>query len=175
MRSALAVILIATFFVIACLARRWSSRRNKAPENEIEMRAWSYCPKCGWPRGRHEAVEQTVNTYLPSALLSRGWCREPALDAEGRIVLPGDCAAVAWSLWGAGNHAFDPGSFRWKMWIEHLDTVLRTRFGDTIEGRPMTVQRWNKAASRTSKSVVKIAMEVEHSMGLAMSRLPPGI
>ena len=175
MRSALAVILIATFFVIACLARRWSSRRNKAPENEIEMRAWSYCPKCGWSRGRQETVDQRIDTYLPSALLRQGWCREPALDAEGRIVLPGDSAAVAWSLWGAGNHAFDPGSLQWQAWIEHLDTVLRARFGDTIDDRPMTVQRWNKASSRTRNSAINLAMEVEHLMGLATSGSPSRI
>lgn len=174
-RLALAAILLATLIIVACLARRLFRCRSRASENELEVRAWSYCPKCGWPRGRQETVDQTVDTYLPSAFLRQGWCREPALDAEGRIVLPGDSAAVAWSLWGAGNHAFDPGSSQWQAWIEHLDRVLRARFGDSIAGRPMTVQRWNKASSRTSRSAIKIAMEVEHLMGLATSGSPPRI
>ena len=173
--NALAVTLLAAMLVMAGLARRLIRRRNVVSENELEVRAWSYCARCGWPRGRQETVDQTIDTYLPSALLRQGWCREPALDAEGRIVLPGDSAAVAWSLWGAGNHAFDPGSLQWQAWIEHLDTVLRARFGDTIDDRPMTVQRWNKASSRTRKSAINLAMEVEHLMGLATSGSPSRI
>ena len=174
-RFELVASLFATLLVVAFLARRLFRRRDLASERELEVRAWSYCPKCGWPRGVQDKLDQAIETCLPSALLRRGWCREPALDADGRIVLPGDSAAVAWSLWGAGNHAFDPGSSQWQAWIEHLDTVLRTRFGDTIDGRPMTVQRWNKASSRTSRSAIKIAMEVEHLMGLATSGSPPRI
>lgn len=103
---------------------------------------------------------------LPSTLLRRGWCREPALDADGRVVLPNHPTAVAFSLWGTANRFFDAGSSEWGMWFEHCDQVLRTRFGHTIGGRPMTVQRWNRDPSRTKAEVVGAAMEVERLMGL---------
>ena len=175
-RFELVASLFATLLAVAFVAHRLFRGRDRAPESELEVRACSYCPRCGLALGGQDDVDQTIETRcLPSALLRRGWCREPALDADGRIVLPGDPAAVAWSLWGAANRAFDPGSLQWQKWIEHLDNVLRARFGDTIDGRPMTVQRWNKAASRTSMCVIKIAMEVERLMGLATSGPPRGI
>jgi len=172
LRIALAVILIATFFLMASLARRLFSGRNRVPENELEERAWSYCPRCGWPRGSQETVDQTIDTCLPSALLRRGWCREPALDAESRIVLPGDPAAVAWSLWGAVNHSIEPGSSEWRTCVDHLDRTLRTRYGDTMRGRPMTAFRWNRDPSRTKTEVVGVMLDVERMMRLTPSGPP---
>ncbi len=113
--------------------------------------------------------------HLPSTLLRRGWCREATLDADGRIVLPGDPAAVAWSLWGAMNRSFEAGSSEWQELFVHLDRALRTRYGDTIGGRPMTVQRWNRDPSRTKAEVVAVATEVERLMGLTTHGPTPRI
>lgn len=167
---ALVAALLAVAFIMAIAARRLMLRASTVPRNDLEERAWSYCPRCGLARGGQDDIGQARDTrYLPSALLCRGWCREPALDADGRVVLPGDPAAVAFSLWGAANRAFDPGSSPWQAWIEHLDRILCRRYGETIGGRPMTVQRWNRDPSRTQTEVVGIAMEVER----VMARDPP--
>jgi hypothetical protein len=164
----LVVSLLAVSFIVAVAARRLMRRCNTASRDDIEVRAWSYCPKCGTARGREVDTSQTGETgRLPSALLRRGWCREPALDADGRIVLPNDPAAVAWSLWGAVNRSFEAGSLEWQELFAHLDRALRTRYGDTIGGRPMTVQRWNRDPSRTKTEVVGVMLDVERLMGLA--------
>ena len=170
---ALVASLLAVSLIVAVAARRLMRRCNAASRNDIEVRPWSYCPRCGLPRGGQDDMDQTTETRcLPSALLRRGWCREPALDADGRIVLPGDPAAVAWSLWGAMNRSFDPGSSEWRMCFEHLDCVLRTHHGDTIGCSRMTVQRWNREPSRTKAEVVGAAMEVERLMGLTAPAPP---
>ena len=174
-RLALAAILLATLILVACLARRLFRGRNRDSENELEVRAWSYCPKCGWPRGVQDKLDQAIETCLPSALLRRGWCREPALDAEGRIVLPGDSAAVAWSLWGAVNHSIEPGSSQWRTCVDLLDRTLRTRYGDTMRGRPMTALRWNRDPSRTKTEVVGVMLYVESMMRLTPTGPPPRI
>ena len=167
---ALVAVLLAIVFVVAVVARRLMRRSNTALRNEIEVRAWSYCPRCGWPRGGQDDIGQARDTRcLPSAILRRGWCREPALDADGRVVLPNDPVAVAWSLWGAMNRSFKDGSSECQEWFAHLDRALRTRYGETIGGRPMTVQRWNRDPSRTKMEVVEVAMQVER----VMARDPP--
>ena len=174
--GALVASLLTVSFIVAVAARRLMRQGNPAPRNDVEVRAWSYCPKCGTARGREGDMSQTGETgRLPSALLQRGWCREPALDAEGRVVLPGDPTAVAWSFWGAVNRSFQVGSLEWRAWFEHSTRVLRTRYGDTIGGRPMTVQRWNRDPSRTKAEVVAVATEVERLMGSATPDPPPRI
>ncbi len=166
--GALAAALLAVSFIVAVAAGRLMRRCNTASRNDIEVRAWSYCPRCGLPRGGNGDIEYAREPRsLPSALLRRGWCREPALDADGRIVLPNDPAAVAWSLWGAMNRSFEAGSSEWQELFAHLDRALRTRFGNTIGGRPMTVQRWNRDPSRTKTEVVGVMLDVERLMGLA--------
>lgn len=168
--------LIAALSVMALLARRMIRRRYTARRSEMEVRAWSYCPKCGWPRGRQDAMDQSGDTRcLPSELLRRGWCREPALDADGRVVFPNDPTAVAWSIWGAMSRAFDSGSFLWKTSTEHLHRVLQIRYGGTVGDRPITTLRWNRSHSTTKGEVVGVAMEVERMMGLATSGSPPRI
>ncbi len=158
----------------------WSLRRAAACRpHMMEHRAWTYCPKCGWSRPadatgpppdaalhpiRDALAEQHVTTSeavpLPSALLRRGWTRHAALDAEGRIVTPCDSSATAFSLWGAGNRAFDPGGESWREWIRHLTNVLAERHGG------ISAQRWNRDAGRTHGEVVALAVEIERRMGL---------
>jgi hypothetical protein len=167
---------LAALCVVALIARRLVRRRNTAPQSDLEERAWSFCPKCGWPRGRKVHMDQTTKPRcLPSAFLRQGWCREPALDADGRVVLPNDPTAVAWSLWGAANRAFDAGSSEWQAFIENVDHVLRSGYGESIGGRPMTVQRWNREPSRTKAEVVGVAMQLERLVGLTEQGPPPRI
>ncbi len=165
--------LIATISVMALLARRMIRRPNTARRSEMEVRAWSYCPKCGWKRGRQDDMDQSGDTRcLPSELLRRGWCRESALDADGLVVSPNDPTAVAWSIWGAMSRAFDSESVLWETSTEHLHWVLQLRYGGTVGSKPITTLRWNRATSRTKPEVVGVAMEVERLMGLTAPNPP---
>ncbi|MFQ5463974.1 MAG: hypothetical protein ACE5E5_15285 [Phycisphaerae bacterium] len=158
----------------------WSVRRATACRPHIEEhRAWTYCPKCGWSRPADESGSSsdtptrpirdaitvahtlTANTrLLPSDLLRRGWTRAAAIDAEGRIVTPCDSTATAYSIWGAGNRAFDPDGKVWREWNRHLTEILAERYGGT------NACRWNREAGRTHSEVLALAVEIELRMGL---------
>lgn len=113
-QRALLAALLAALCVLALIARPLMRRRSIAPLNDSEERAWSYCPRCGWPRGGEGHMDRTTDTYrLPSALLRRGWCREPAVDADGRVVLPNHPSAVAFTgpqFYGLAREPFLNGS-----------------------------------------------------------------
>ncbi len=176
------VVAISSLVVLTTLATvAWLSLRRAAAcrPHTIERRAWTYCPKCGWSRPAdatgpsldaptrpirdaitNEHATASVAVPLPSVLLRKGWTRQAALDAEGRIVTPCDSSATAFSIWGAGNRAFDPGGETWREWIRHLTDILAERYGG------MSVQPWNREAYRTHSEVVAVSMDIERRMGL---------
>lgn len=183
--AVVALSMLAAFIALAAVAwwryRRAAARRPllRAGGRMVEQRAWSYCPVCGRPRPTDasapspkpparpvrdaitaERATATEAGPLPSDLLRRGWTRHAALDAEGRIVTPCDPSATAFSIWGAGNRAFDPGGETWREWIRHLTDILAERHGG------MSAQRWNRDAGRTHAQVVAVAEEIERRMGL---------
>ena len=171
-----ALSMLAALIALAAVAW-WCSRRAAACRpHTVERRAWRFCGRCGWPRPDsgstplatrpiRDAITvagtSTADTLLlPSTLLRRGWTRAAAVDAEGRIVTPCDPQAVVFSLWGAGNRAFDPGGETWRAWIRHLTDILAERHGG------MSVQRWNREACRTHSEVVAVSMDIERRMKL---------
>lgn len=124
-----------------------------------ESRMWVFCQRCGWPRPESDS-RPPPKTLLPSALLLRGWTRHPALDADGRIVLPCSPGAVAWSLYGAGDKALELGSRRWLAWFGHVRDILAERHGG------VSVQVFNRNAARSKSEVVAVALEAERRAGL---------
>jgi hypothetical protein len=70
-----------------------------------------------------------------------------------------DPKARYFTIWAAGNRAFDPGSPLWRSFFENLQAVLRERYG------AVTVQRWNREA-RTQGEVIAVAMDAESRMRL---------
>jgi len=161
----------------------WSIRRAAACRpHAVEHRAWTYCPRCGWPRPADGSLplpdpetrpirdaimvagaSTTDMRLLPSTLLRRGWTRAAALDAEGRIVTPCHSSAIAYSIWGAADCAFDPDGEPWREWFRNLTDILDERHGG------MTMQRWNREARRTHSEVLAVAVEIERRMGLGSS------
>lgn len=96
-------------------------------------------------------------------LLRRGWSRtvQPATDAAGRAVMSDSPDACRFTIWAAGNCAFDPpGSRRWRLFFDALQAVLRERYGSGTQ-----IQRWNRDAARTQDEVVAVAEEAERRMG----------
>jgi len=176
------VVLFTTLAAVAWLRLRCAVACRPLPRagrHKVEQRAWDFCPICGRPRPANatepssdpttapigDAITQagtsTPHTHLlPSALLRMGWTRQAALDAEGRIVTPCYSSATAYSIWGAGNRAFDPDGETSREWIKHLTDILAERHGG------MSMQRWNRDAGRTHAEVVSVAEEVERRMGL---------
>ena len=113
-----ALSMLAALIALAAVAW-WLSRRTVVCRpHAVERRAWSYCPKCGHARPEAGDTSRAPDSPLPSDLLHFGWTRSPALDREGRVVLPSDERAViaAWSLCGAGSKALVAGSPRWAAW-----------------------------------------------------------
>jgi len=167
---------VTTLAAVAWLSiRRAAARRPHAVEN----RAWTYCPRCGWRRpaaargsspdaparpirdaNTEERATASEAVPLPSTLLRRGWTRSAALDREGRIVLPCDPQAVAWSLWGAADAALKPGGKAWREWFRLLTEILDERNGGK------TMQHWNREPRRTHSEIVAVAEEIERRMGL---------
>ncbi len=177
--AVVALSLLTLFTTLAAVAWLRIRRAAACRPHTVERRVWTYCPRCGWPRPGDgsgpppdslarpvrgaimvEQARTTVANPLPSALLRRGWTRHAALDAEGRIVTPCYSSATAFSIWGAGNRAFNPGGETWREWVAHLTDVLTERYGG------MSVQRWNRDADRTHAEVVAVAEEIERRMGL---------
>lgn len=135
-----------------------------------------YCPRCGLDiaermsgRGAHlqarpvsagvEAPRAAASGALPSDLLRRGWSRivQPAADADGRPVFPANGKARSYTIWAAGNHAYD-GSPRRESFFRALRAILRERYAGN------TVQKWNRDPARTQEEVVAIAEEAERRM-----------
>ncbi len=175
-----ALSLLAVLTIMATVAW-WLTRRAAAcrPHTQ-EHRTWTFCPQCGWPRptegsasspkpqGRptRDAVMSQVPAVVsdnpsPSDLLRQGWARAAALDKDGRIVLPCDPSAVAWSIWGAMNLAYEPGGDVWKASVRHLADIITESEG----GRTVSVQHWNRAANRTHSEILSVADEVQRRLG----------
>ncbi len=164
---------------VACLTTAvWFAVRRCAAKNKACR--FRFCPRCGldiaarmsgrgaMPQARQvstvlDAPRAAASEVLPSALLKLGWSRtvQPAADAAGRPVFSDSPDARYFTIWAAGNRAFDPpGSRRWASFFENLRAVLRERYGR------ITVQKWNRAAARTQDEVVSVAAEAERRMGL---------
>ncbi len=175
--------LLALFTALAAVAW-WLSRRTVVCRpHAVERRAWSYCPKCGWPRPTNgsasspdpparpvrdaitaEHPTDAAAVPLPSVLLRRGWTRHAALDAEGRIVTPCDPTAVAWSIWGALNRAFQPGSGAWQAAFRHLADIIAEHEG----GCTVSPQIWNRAAGRTHSEILSVSDEIQRRLWLEL-------
>ncbi len=156
---------VAALIILAAVA--WRSRRAaacrpraRAGWPKVEDRAWTFCPNCGHPRPEAGDALQASDSPLPSDLLRQGWTRSPALDRDGRVVLPSDERAVAWSLWGAGNSALEAGSPRWSAWTSAVTEILAERHGG------MGIQAFNQHPSRTTGEIVALAREAEIRAGL---------
>ena len=165
--------------LLAVAAARWLTRRVCWRCGAIDRRAWAYCHRCGLPRGGGDEAGATppgtrtatippVTTdepihILPSELLRRGWCREPALNDRGCEVDPGAETAVAWSVWGACDRAFEAHSRLWRAYRKGLDGVMAERYGG------VSARVWNRHRARRKRSVVEVAQEVERRIGIARS------
>ena len=136
-----------------------------------------FCPECGFDiaarLARRDAVPMTrpasacvdtpcaaVSGVLPSNLLRGGWsCTvQPAADAAGRPVFPAGGNARFFTIWAAGNHAFD-GSPRRVPFFRALQAILRERYGG------VTVLKWNRDPARTQEEVVAVAVAAEAECG----------
>ena len=154
-------IIVAVWQVAWVIAARFAIERGDAATGNI------YCPRCGQPipveriagACRAGVADEAVPPALPSALLRRGWTRFPALDAEGRICLPADPSAVAWSIWGAAR-AFDEDAPERHSYNRHLEGIVSERYGGA------TVEEWNYHPARRYSTVVALAEEIERRMGL---------
>ncbi len=151
----------------------WFAVRKYAVKNRAcRLR---YCPRCGFdiaarmsgrgavPQARPvstavDAPRAAASGVLPSALLRSGWSRvvQPAADAAGRPVFPANGNARFFTIWAAGNHAFD-GSPRREAFFDALQAILRERYGG------VTIQKWNRE-TRTQDEVVAVAEEAERRM-----------
>ena len=135
-----------------------------------------FCPQCGFdiaarlarrdavPLARPasvcvEASRAIGSGAMPSDLLRRGWSRvvQPAADAAGLPVFPAGGNARFFTIWAAGNHAFD-GSPRRESFFRALQAILRERYGG------VTVLKWNRDPARTQDEVVAVAAEAERRM-----------
>ncbi len=156
----------------------WCSRRAAACRpHAVERRAWRFCGRCGWPRPDNgspppatrpicDAISVAVSStpdarVLPSDLLRLGWTRAAAVDVDGRIVTPCNPSAVAWSIWGAMNRAYEPGGDVWKASVRHLADIITESEG----GRTVSVQHWNRAANRTHREILSVTDEVQRRLG----------
>ncbi len=173
-----ALSMLAALIVLAAVAW-WCSRRAAAGgPHTVERLAWRFCGRCGWPRPDSRSTPlatrpirdaitvagtSTADTrLLPSTLLRRGWTRAAAVDAEGRIVTPCDPTAVAWSIWGALNRAFQPGSGAWQAAFRHLADIIAEHEG----GCTVSPQLWNRSAGRTHSEILSVSDEIQRRLGL---------
>lgn len=163
--------------LLAVAAAVWRSEWRACRRcGAADHRAWRFCPNCGLPRGDgHETVATLAGTktvtapllagglvpILPSDLLRRGWCREEALSDSGYEVSPTSPAAVAWSISGACDRAFEPHTRPWRAWRKGLEDILRERYGG------VSARLWNRHPARRRATVLAIAEEVERRAGLA--------
>ncbi len=159
---------------VACLTTAvwFAVRRNGAMS---EARRLRYCPRCGLDIAARMSVRGAIpharpvsagmaapraaaSGVMPSELLRGGWSRsvQPAADAAGRAVFSDSPDARFFTLCGAMNRAFDPGSRQWEQFLRQLQTVLKERFGK------VSIQKWNR--SQTQNTVVSVAEEAERKM-----------
>jgi len=167
--AALLLVSVVCLTTAAWLAVRGCVARNRA----CGVR---YCPRCGLniaarmsgrgasPQPRPvstvvDAPRAAASEAWPSDLLGAGWSRtvQPAADAAGRPVFPAAGNARSFTIWAAGNHAFD-GTPRRESFFDALQTILRERYGG------VTVQKWNRDPARTQEEVVAVAAEAERRM-----------
>jgi hypothetical protein len=170
------VSLLAGVMTLAAVA--WWRTRCAASRRPhvVDRREWRFCGRCGWPRPDNGspplatrpirdaitvAGTATPDTRtLPSVLLRQGWTRAAAVDAQGRIVTPCWPTAVAWSIWGAINKAYEPGGEVWKAAHRHLTEIIAERGG----GCTVSAQRWNRAAGRSHSEILMVSDEVQRRL-----------
>ena len=160
---------------VACMASvAWFVARGCAAKNGA-CRVF-YCPRCGLDiaarmSGRSavsqarrvstvvDAPRAAASGALPSDLLRGGWSRtvQPAADAAGRPVFSDSADARCFTLLGAMNRAFGPGSKQWDRFLRELQAVLRKRHWK------VSIQKWNRAALN-QEQVVAVAAEAERRM-----------
>ncbi len=161
---------------VVCMtfAAWFAVRRNAAKSEAGRCR---YCPRCGFdiaarmsgrgamPQTRQvstvvDAPRAAASEALPSDLLRGGWTRtvQPAADAAGRAVFSDSPDARYFTIWAAGNRAFDPGSRRWGSFFDAVRAVLRERYGNGVQ-----IQKWNRVAVNQD-AVVSVAQEAERRM-----------
>ncbi len=169
---------LAALTTLAAVAWWYSRRAAACRPHTVERQAWRFCGRCGWPRPDsgstplatrpiRDAITvagtSTADTrLLPSSLLRRGWTRAAAIDAEGRIVMPCDSSAVAWSIWGALNTAYQPGSDAWRAAFRLLAEIIAEREG----GCTVSPQLWNRSAGRTHSEILSVSDEIQRRLGL---------
>lgn len=175
--DALLCLPVALLAVAAVVRRSLRACRNCGAV-DCHRRAWVFCPRCGSPRGEtykdrapppgtKTATIPLVTTdepipVLPSDLLRRGWRRdEAALDDCGHEVAPNDEHAVAWSLLGACDSAWEPHSARWRAWRKALDEIMAERYGG------VSPRVWARHPARRHQIVVELAQEIERRLGIA--------
>jgi hypothetical protein len=170
------VLLLAAVRAVAAFVRRLA-RPACGRCGVTDRRAWRFCPRCGSPRGdghgiaaapaKTRAMTTPLATNepipaLPSELLRRGWRRgEEALSDSGYEVAPTSPAAVAWSVTGACDRAFEPHSAPWRAWRQELETILRERYGG------VSARTWNRHPSRRRATVLAVAEEIERRIGIS--------
>jgi len=183
--AVVALSILAIFIALAVVAWRCSRRETacrpqpRTGKHMVEQRAWDFCPVCGRPKPTdgaatppkpqglptRDAITYQVSTVVndnpsPYDLLRRGWTRAAAVDAQGRIVTPCWPTAVAWSIWGAVNRAYEPGGEVWKAAHRHLTDIIAEREG----GCTVSAQRWNRAAGRSHSEILSVADEVQRRL-----------
>ena len=176
-RHAIVVVSSLAGFMTLAVVAWWRTRRAAVRRpHGVERRAWRFCGRCGWPRTANGspppatrpisdaitvAGTSTPDTrLLPSDLLRRGWTRAAAVDAQGRIVTPCWPTAVAWSIWGAINRAYEPGGEAWLAAHRHLADIIAEREG----GGTVSAQRWNRAAGRSHSEILMVSDEVQRRL-----------
>ena len=160
--AVVALSMLAALIVLAAVAW-WRVRRAAACRPHIEEhRLWTFCPKCGHRRPDASYTMRLPDSLLPSDLLRQGWTRSPALDRDGRVVLPSDERAVivAWSLWGAGITALDAGSPRWVAWNRSVTDILAKHHGG------MSITAFNRHSGTSRTQVIELARDAERRAGL---------
>jgi hypothetical protein len=171
------MLLVAALLVVAAATRRRAlcvCRRCGTVDQG--KRKWRFCARCGSPRsgsdGPVAAPPKTITAtvppltgeqipILPSELLRRAWCREPALDDAGCEVSPTSATAVAWSIWGACDRAFEPHSRLWRAWRQELENILRSQYGG------VSAHVWNRHPSRRRETVLAVAASIEQRIGIS--------
>lgn len=174
-----AVVALSSLAALTTMAAvAWRSRRAAACRpHAVARREWRFCGQCGWPRTANGspppatrpirdaitvAGTATPDTgLLPSDLLRQGWTRAAAVDAQGRIVTPCWPTAVAWSIWGALNRAYEPGGEAWQAAHRHLTDIIAEREG----GCTVSAQHWNRSGGRSHSEILAVASEIEMRLG----------
>ncbi len=95
--------------------------------------------------------DKPTKTQMPSDLLRSGWTRKGvAVNSCADPVMSDDPSAVAWSLYGAVNAVYEPGSALWQSYM----VALQAQVGHNLV-------QWNGNTDRTQDEVVAAAIEAE--------------